>query len=1080
MSAVTSRSALDALTKVRLLELAARFEIDIAAGRPKAQIVDALARSSRATIDQLLAAVKLDELKKICRAHEIDATARDRKVLVDRILGGEGTAAAEALLEYRAPPEAAPVDVTRKRGRKRGDAEGEAGAEPTSLGWASSTKVRLQRFALAAAAGYRDRDAEARFAEDLIRCFGWGPDDVLPAEMPATVRFVQQGRGSEQRLSALLRQRRAVVQVIERDRAVQDGWTELLPVLLQLTPIPQYVVITNQRDVELYDLARLRAEPRRLGLALDQLPKYSEAFPFLAQDWSPGATPLIINVERVSKEVADLVARVYRSFKAEHPRRVDEVIRFTLQCIIAMFAEDIGLLPKQYFTSLLYVAAEKGDASERLAELFRQMSTPGDGTREIRYFNGGLFREPVTLSVNKVQLAALTKAAEADWTYVDPHIFGAVFQGIMDDDERHATGAHYTAKEDIMRVVGPTIVEPWRKRIAEAKTLAELKGLRKELTQYRVLDPACGSGNFLYVAFRELYRLETEVLARMQEFPSVGENASARAAWGSGIPTTNFFGIDINRFAVELARATLNIAKKIAFDERHQVASERFGQMQLEIDPSLPLDNLETNIVCADALELEWPEVDSIVGNPPFLGGLKIRQEMGVAYLEALQRRFPEVNGRADFCSYWFRRAHERLPHGGRAGLVGTNSVREGPTMAATTQYICQQHGTITNAVSSREWLGEAVVRVSMVNWTKGYVQGPHSLIVEDRLYLVPAIAPHLQLHGDASGVITLKSNEPEFTTAGIQLGTKAFQVPGSAAARIAAEDLGGVLIRPLLSAADLLRGKVARDPDYVLDGNHLQSPPAQDGSAASRLLHGVIKTEVHSLSSTFDGWSDRWWQHWRPRRRFLSAAKDLRRLLTCSRHAARAIFVFVSPSFLPTDSMQVFRFEDDYSFGVLQSGFHWRWIQAKGTKIKDDLRYTAEVWRTFPWPQQVPHAIVKSVCDAARALRTMRRELMAMNDWSLRALYQASAVPGTHPLKDAQAQLDAAVATAYDMSTGQDTFEFLRELNLALAEDEAQGRSVCGPGLPRGFDAKDASWTSDDCIEPTPLDAERRGESRG
>jgi hypothetical protein len=204
----------------------------------------------------------------------------------------------------------------------------------------------------------------------------------------------------------------------------------------------------------------------------------------------------------------DVLANVSSDLAALYDR-----VKRTL--ILAMFAEDIGLLPQSYFTSLLYDGARNGDVEERLRELFRLMSTrevPGE--RAVPFFNGGLFTNPVTLPLGDAQLSALTKASEANWTFVDPHIFGSVFQGIMTDAERHKSGAHYTAHEDIMRVVGPTIVEPWRLRIRAAKTLGELFDVREALFKFRVLDPACGSGNFLYVAFRELYRLDTELLAR--------------------------------------------------------------------------------------------------------------------------------------------------------------------------------------------------------------------------------------------------------------------------------------------------------------------------------------------------------------------------------------------------------------------------------------------------------------------------------------------------------------------------------------------------------------------------------------
>jgi SAM-dependent methyltransferase len=490
------------------------------------------------------------------------------------------------------------------------------------------------------------------FATHLLECFGWKDGRPDGAEIPRLFAIADAGQRVEREVALWWPERRTMMEVAAHDVVLEFAWKDLLRVCLQLDPVPQYVVLTNQRDLHLYDLARDREAPR-LAIRMDDLPKYSEAFPFFTTEWVPGATPRIVNVEKVSTEVADLVARLYRSVRAQHPKREHDVIRFTLQCITAMFAEDIGLLPANYFTSLLYDGARDGKVEPRLRQLFEQMNTRDlPAPRVVPYFNGGLFTDAVTLPLGSEQVVALTKAAEANWTYVDPHIFGSVFQGIMDDAERHASGAHYTAHDDIMRVVGPTIVEPWRKRIQAATSLKELTELRKELFAYRVLDPACGSGNFLYVAFRELYRLDTELLSRMREFRST----QGKLSWNGGITTTNFYGIDINPFAVELAKVTLNIAKKIAFEERKAQAFALAGQVEMDIDPSLPLDNLDKNIVCADALFSEWPEVDAIVGNPPFLAGTNISGELGAPHLARLRAAFPNVHGKADYCSYWFRR----------------------------------------------------------------------------------------------------------------------------------------------------------------------------------------------------------------------------------------------------------------------------------------------------------------------------------------------------------------------------------------------------------------------------------------
>ena len=583
-----------------------------------------------------------------------------------------------------------------KRKTSKGAERRRAGVPESDAVVSGSLKAALRQFALAAAGGYRGHDAAVNFTTHLLECFGWQDGRPEGASIPHTLRIAEGGQLVDREVALWWRERRALLAVVPHDAVLDFAWKDLLRACLQIDPPPQYVVLTNQRDLQLYDLARDR-EAARLSIHIEDLPKYSEAFPFFTTAWQPGQTPRIVNVEKVSAEVADLVAKLYRSVKAQHPTRERDVIRFTLQCITAMFAEDIGLLPKNYFTSLLYDGARHKNLDARLPELFGQMNTRDLPTpRVVPYFNGGLFTDAVSLPLGSEQVVALTKAAEANWTYVDPHIFGSVFQGIMDDAERHASGAHYTAHDDIMRVVGPTIVEPWRKRILAATTLKELTEPRAELFRYRVLDPACGSGNFLYVAFRELYRLDTELLSRMREFPST----HGKLSWNGGIPAANFYGIDINRFAVELAKVTLNIAKKIAFEERREQAYALAGQVELDLDPSLPLDNLDDNIVRDDALFCDWPEVDAIVGNPPFLGGQKIRKELGVDYLQKLQRD-TGVDGVVDLVCYWFRRAHDHLPPSGRAGLVGTSGIRVGKAREASLDYVVVRGGTLTNAAAT-------------------------------------------------------------------------------------------------------------------------------------------------------------------------------------------------------------------------------------------------------------------------------------------------------------------------------------------------------------------------------------------
>ncbi|HZL16483.1 MAG TPA: DNA methyltransferase [Polyangia bacterium] len=1046
------RRALEQLSRERLSELTTRFEIDVADRRSNDSHIDAIVRKRSFDFGRVLEVLLREELQGACEALGLDSRGREKAKLVERILGRD----------QHIPPDEAPPPV---------DSSEVKTPPPIDAVSTGALKSELRRFVVEVAGGYKSRDAGTQFTSRLLRCFGW-PDGQAPdATMPATLSIVANGERTTKDVALLWKARSVLVEVVKHDVMLDFAWKDLLRVCLQIDPVPQYVVLTNQRDLHLYDLVRDREAPR-LSIQVDDLPKYSEAFPYLSTAWVPGMTPKIINVSKVSREVADLVARLYRSLKEQHSNREKDVVQFTLQCILTMFAEDIGLLPQEYFTTLLYDGGRGGDAEKRLRELFGVMGTRDvPGPRAVPFFNGGLFTDPVTLPLGDAQLGALTKASEANWKYVDPHIFGSVFQGIMNDAERHKSGAHYTAHDDIMRVVGPTIVEPWRQRIRGAKSLTELLEVRTALLKFRVLDPACGSGNFLYVAFRELYRLDTELLARIREFPSTQSDGKAKVTWGVGIQTANFYGIDINPFAVELAKVTLNIAKKIAFDERREFAADIAGQIELDVDPSLPLDNLDKNIVCADALFSAWPEVDAIVGNPPFLGGQKIRKELGSDYLQRLQET-TGIDGVVDMACYWFRRAHDCLREGGRAGLVGTSAIRVGKAREASLDYIVSRGGTITNAVSSRIWPGEAALNVSMVNWVKGDAVGPFHLIVDDETYAVARIASHLQLHSDVSETRVIKANEGG-TTMGVIFGHEAFRSDSDGFP--VPDEWNRTYVRPVAGGDDMLRGLLDSQPDhciYLAGCVSEQSARAAGGGAFSHLKKHLFpwlqeRAESGKETNDYATWFRKWWKPQKPREDFFASLTGRSRMMVCSSPQARPIFVFLSTKFVPTNTMQIFAFDDDYSFGIIQSGLHWEWTKAKGGKVRADIRYTSAVWTTFPWPQEPSENEVATVAEGARNLRCVREALMKENGWSLRALYQAAEITGRHPLKDAQAALDDAVRQAYGMPADQEATEFLLELNKLVTEDEAGGRKVQGPGVPKGLDARDPRWTSDDCIEP-------------
>ena len=546
--------------------------------------------------------------------------------------------------------------------------------------------------------------------------------------LPATAAAGSPGRPARggKKFADLLWPDRVLIEMKKRGEHLEKHYDQLFEYWTQIVPKrPPYAILCNFDEFWIYDFNQQLFDP------VDKIPVRD-----LAERWSsltfllprPRAPVFDNNRVQVTRKAAAQMAKVFRALVEERHVPRARAQRFILQLFVALVSEDLDLLPGQVVTRALGDAIKDPPSSyDLLGGLFREMNTPGrtDGGRYagVDYFNGGLFAviEPVELRLN--ELYALETAAKENWGAVKPEIFGTIFQQSMDKDERHAFGAHFTSEFDIQKVVGPTITRPWRQRIEAAGTRAELRALLGELRRFRVLDPACGSGNFLYVAYREMKRLEREILVRLRDKGEPSQNLV------SAVALTQFFGIDKVPFAVELARVTLTLAKELELNEAKKT-KETDGLLPLE--QPLPLDNLNEQIVCADSLFHPWPKVEVIIGNPPFLDARKLTIEHGATYSTKVRKAFPGVPGRADFCVYWFRKAHDHLEPGTRAGLVGTNSIRQNYSREGGLDYIVSHGGIISEAVSTEVWSGDAAVHVSIVNWTKrGVVPAKKKLLFQ-------------------------------------------------------------------------------------------------------------------------------------------------------------------------------------------------------------------------------------------------------------------------------------------------------------------------------------------------------------
>jgi hypothetical protein len=657
-----------------------------------------------------------------------------------------------------------------------------------------------------------------------------------------------------------------------------------------------------------------------------------------------------------------------------------------------------------------------------------------------------------------------------------------------------------------MKIVGPTIVEPWREQIEGARTLKRLRELLHRLHQFRVLDPACGCGNFLYIAYRELKRLEARIYERMAEFASQAEPGQMRLSF---LSAQNFYGLDILPFAVETAKVTMMIARKLAIDELHIT------------EPALPFGNLDKNFIAADALltpeglPAQWPKADVIIGNAPFLGAKRLKPERGPDYVNTLRRAYAEVPGMADYCVYWFRKAADHLPVctaadpvAGRAGLVGTQNIRNNQSRVGGLDYVVKT-GTVVEAVENQPWSGEANVHVSIANWVKTQDaallpktrklwfkvepsaaakklrkrgSGPASKEYELDVRECEQINSALSDKADVGTAKALICNEkPKRVFQGVTPGHDGFVLNAVEKAEIEKDGSSGEVVHAYLTGREIVTGDGTPER-FIIDFQRRTVLEAQNFPAAfNRVKTTVLQDREAKAEAGKDadgnvrphhkGFLDRWWALSWDRKEMFAGFRELRgRFIACSRVTKRPVFVFMTTSIWPSDKVQAFLFDDDYSYGILQSSAHWQWFLEKCSKLKSDFSYSiGSVFDTFPWPQTATVTQIDTVAAAARELRRVRAEALPKIKGGLRALYRTLELPGANPLKDAHAALDTAVLTAYGFNAKKDLLAQLLALNQQVAAKIENGESVTAPGVPRNYpDAM--KLVTEDCIRPQVL----------
>ena len=776
----------------------------------------------------------------------------------------------------------------------------------------------------------------------------------------------------------------------------------------------------------------------------DNLAKLRNAFS------APGEFRPNRTVEEVTQETANLFRDIVADME-QHNEDPERLARYLNQIVFCLYAEDAGLLPDGLFSEIVRRQFRRPDLfNQAVDNLFAQMSGGGlFGSDEIPHFNGDLFHSADTVELSTTALQRLGEATQKNWRNIEPSIFGTLFERALDASKRSQLGAHYTGADDIMLVIDPVVMEPLRREwdatrheVGElqadgddAAARTRLVAFQQRLAGVTVLDPACGSGNFLYLALRSLLDLEQQAI-----------DFGAAQGWDDLAPTVKpnqMLGLEINHYAAELARTSL----WIGYIQWHQSNGFLYRRHPI-LTPLHTIRQTDAILDQSDPdnpTEPEWPAAEFIIGNPPFLGNKMMRLNLGDVAVDAI---YSVYGGRlpkgSDICCYWFEKARSLIADGKskRAGLLGTQGIRGGANRTVL-QRIAESGG-IFEAHSDREWvLDGAAVHISIVGFDDGSAMNlslnntPVANINSD-LTTGPDLTQARRLDANAGlsfmGVIPVGPFEIESDI------TKQMLRQPNPHGKPNAD-----VIKRWIIGRDI--SQVSRDMWIIDFGTDMSATDA----ALYEAPFEYVLTNVKPLR---DGNRDakfrnHWWLHGRPRIEMRSAINDLDRYIVTPATAKYRMFKWLQTNVLPDHSLIVITRDDDYTFGILHSRIHELWARAKGTQLREaesGFRYTPTTcFETFPFPHPTDEQR-EAIAAAAAELNRLRENWLNPADVSAAELRRRTLTNlyNEYPtwLANAHATLDAAVADAYGWpadSPDQQILERLLALNLERAAAEAQ-----------------------------------------
>lgn len=745
---------------------------------------------------------------------------------------------------------------------------------------------------------------------------------------------------------------------------------------------------------------------------------------------NPNALDPTRHSAKVTREIAGRLAEVSKGLE-KRGHNAEDVALFLMRCLFTMFAEDVKLLPEDSFKDLLEKCTHDPSKFPYMVKQLWQAMDKGDFAfaieKQVKRFNGYLFKNASVLQLEREEIGELLAAAKRNWKEVEPAIFGTLLEQALNEKERSRLGAHYTPRAYVERLVVVTVLEPLRQEWAQVQATAErlknekrdkdavtvVRGFHEKLCNTRVLDPACGTGNFLYVSMELIKRLEGEVLDALLDLG--GQEALALEK--QTVDPHQFLGLEKNPRAAAIAELVIWLGYlQWHFRTKGAAPSEpilRDFQNIKEMDavltwdgypvPKISVANGERIETLPNARRPDWPEAEFIVGNPPFIGGKDIRAELGNVYAETLWAIHKSINDSADFVMYWWDRAASELTRKGtkliRFGFVTTNSITQVFSRRVIARYLeAKKPVSLLMAIPDHPWTratdNAAAVRIAMTVAAAGRHEGVLREVVSESgldtdqpeielLTTMGRINSDLTVGVDVAAAKPLTANEG-LSSRGMALHGSGFIVTPSEADAIGLGTRKGLEnhIRPYRNGRDLMA--IPRKVMVIdLLGLKAEEVRQRFPEVYQHLLATVkvAREAQYQRSPTRDAkeYLDRWWTHGKPREELRPALTGLGRYIATVETAKHRVFQFLDGSILPDNKLIAISFDDGFHLGVLSSTIHVAWALRAGGWLgvgNDPVYVKSRCFDPFPFPDCSDDlkARIRTVADELDAHRKARQ----------------------------------------------------------------------------------------------------------